>query len=172
MILRVTLTQSKGSTPNPEKRGRMHRRSKGNHSGDPRTPMQMHRLLYPSNSKRKIRLSNSTYHWVMQLSQKIMTQEGLEPRKNNREKMALMRVEPIGLLTRNNKRSSKSPKRKMVLPVGVELTTLSLLSSKSTSKSHHRKTERAVQERQTTERTEEMHCPMVTEKWSTEISQK
>ena len=41
----------------------------------------------------------------MQLSQKVMTQEGLEPRKkkNNREKMTLVRVEPMGQLTHNIK---------------------------------------------------------------------
>jgi hypothetical protein len=61
----------------------------------------MHRLLLLSNSKRKRRLSSSKNKLTIQLSQKVMTQVGLEPRKkkNNREKMALVRVEPMGQLT-------------------------------------------------------------------------
>ncbi len=150
----------------------MHRISKVNRSGDPKTPTQMRRLRYLSNSERKSRLSNSTYHWVMQLSQKVTTQEGLEPKKkkNNREKMALVRVEPMELLTRNNKRASKSPKRKMIMPVGVELTSLSLLSSKSTSESHRRKTKTVELLRSETEKTERIHSPMVFGRKSTEIS--
>ena len=168
------MTQLKGPTLNQENNKWAHRRSKVNCSGDPKTQTQMHRLRYLNNSKRKSRLSNSTYHWVMQLSQKVMTQKGLEPRrkKNNREKMALVRVEPMGLLTRNNKRASKSPKRKMIMPVGVELTSLSLLSSKSTSESHRRKTKTVELLRSETEKTKRTHSPMVLGTKSTEISLK
>jgi hypothetical protein len=91
-----------------------------------------------------------------------MTQEGLEPRKkkNNREKMTLVRVEPMGVLTHNNKWASKSPNRKRIRHLGVEPTSLSLLSSKSTSESHHRKMETASQMRQATEKTGRVHSPM------------
>ncbi len=105
MILRVMLTQHKGLTPNPEKRDSLHRRSKVNRSGDPRTPTQMHQLLFLSNSKRNRRLSKSKIKLTMQPSQKVITQEGLKPRKkkSNEEKMTLVRVEPVGLPTRNSK---------------------------------------------------------------------
>ena len=98
----------------------------------------------------------------MQLSQKVMTQEGLEPRKekNNREKMALVRVEPMGLPTRSNKRVSKSPNRKMIWNLRVEPKSLSMLSSQSTSESHHRKIETPREMRQVTEKTGRVHSPM------------
>ena len=83
--------------------------------------------------------------------------------------MALVRVEPMGLLTRKNKRASKSPKRKMIMPVGVELTSLSLLRSKSTSESHRRKTKTVEPLRSETEKTEKVHSKMVLGRRSTEI---
>jgi hypothetical protein len=104
----------------------------------------------------------------------MVTQQRLEPRKkkSNREKMTLVRVEPMGLSTRNNKRVSRSPNRKIIWHLGVEPTSLSLLSSKSTSESHHKKTKTVELVRLETEETGRIHSPMVFGRKSTEISLK
>ena len=104
----------------------------------------------------------------------MVAQQRLGPRnkRSNRKKMALVRVEPMGLTTRNNEWASKSPNRKMMWHLGVEPTGLSSLSSKSTSESHHRKMEATLQKRLATEKTGRVHSPMVLGTRLTEISLK
>ena len=95
----------------------------------------------------------------------------LEPTtKRTKAKMMLpVRAQPLGLLTPKNHPTHKSPNN-IKIPVGVELTSLSMLSSKSTSKSHRRKTKVTVEIELATEKKEEMHLPTGTNNMSKETS--
>ena len=82
----------------------------------------------------------------------------LEPTtKRTKEKMMLpARAQPLGQLTQSNHPTLKSPNNKMRVPMGVEHICLSMLGSKSTSKSHKRKTKTTVEIELVTEKTEKM----------------
>ncbi len=86
--------------------------------------------------------------------------------------MLPVRAQPLGQLTQSNHPTVKSPNDKMKVPLGVELTCLSMLGSKSTSKSHSRKTKTTVEIELVTEKTERVQSPTGTNNMSTETSQK
>ena len=98
----------------------------------------------------------------------------LEPttRRTKRKMMLPVRVQPLGQLTQSNHPTVKSPNDKMKVPLGVELTCLSMLGSKSTSKSHKRKTKITAEIELVAEKTEKMYLPTETNSMSTEISRK
>ena len=126
-------------------------------------------------SKRKTRRNHtSKNHRRWCTNQKKTMSLGLEPtkKKNNEKNLALVRVEPMGQPTRNIKRASKSPNKKMIWHLGVELTSLSVLSSQFTSESHHRKIETATEMRVVTEETEEVRSLTGTNNMSTAISRR
>jgi hypothetical protein len=60
----------------------------------------------------------------------------------------------------------------MKVPMGVEHICLSMLGSKSTSKSHKRKTKTTVEIELVTEKTGKMYLPTGTNNMSTETSRK
>ena len=78
----------------------------------------------------------------------------------------------MGQWTHNSHPTSKSPNSKIGVPVGVEPRGLQMLSSKSTSKSPRKKAKTMMLSQLATEKTEEVHFPMMTVKRSTEISRK
>ena len=98
----------------------------------------------------------------------------LEPTtKKTKGKMMLpARARPLGLWAPSNHPTLKSPNNKMKVPMGVELTCLSMLGSKSTSKSHRRKTKATVEIELVTEKTGKVYLPTETNDMSTETSQK
>ena len=139
-----------------------------------RTSPKLH-LWQQRKPKRKTKRNyTSRNHRSWYTNPKRIMSLGLEPtRKRNDEKnLALVRVEPMRQPTRNIKRVSKSPNKKMIWHLGVELTSLSVLSSQFTSESHHRKIQTASEIRVVTEKTEEMRSPTGTNNMSTAISRK
>jgi hypothetical protein len=98
----------------------------------------------------------------------------LEPttRRTKRKMMLSVRAQPLGQLTQSNHPTVKSPNDKMKVPLGVELTCLSMLGSKSTSKSHSRKTKTTVEIELVTEKTERVQSPTGINNMSTETSKK